>query len=331
MCELTVSMPAYNSEKYIREAIRSVLEQKGIDFELIVVDDGSKDNTTEAIKSFADPRIKLIRNKKNKGISYCHNLVIEQSNSPFIMHVDSDDLVLPEAFRRMVNELKRSSDIGQAHCYFFIIDEDGKMTRKSFRERRECLLKNKKPNMDYKKELLIQGSIMNGLRTYRREIFDTVGKFNEKIKYGEDYDMALRVIDKFEIKLVPEFLYCARKHKSNITCSSRFRGLVFWKQKLLIGLHLLRDNKIRFLKEKKYNVFKSLGILLGKNLVSDLQQQFYSIVNFIRKIRFAIKRILISFLSKAYNLMINRFSWWPINLFYFKRKKMARHEKKICY
>ena len=69
MAELTVSMPAYNSGKYIKEAIESVLRQDSIDFELIIVDDGSQDNTAEVVLSFKDPRIKLIRNKKNGNLS----------------------------------------------------------------------------------------------------------------------------------------------------------------------------------------------------------------------------------------------------------------------
>ena len=166
MPELTVSMPAYNSGKFIGEAIHSVLRQEDVDFELIVVDDGSQDNTKEVVHSFNDPRIRLIENKENMGIAYCHNVVIEKSTSPFIAHVDSDDMVLPGAFRKMVNTLKSAPHLGQAHCYFFDVDEDGEITRKAFRERRKRFLKNRKPDMDYKRKLLVHGSVINPLRTY---------------------------------------------------------------------------------------------------------------------------------------------------------------------
>src|SRR3990172_9794731 len=185
-------MPAFNTGKYIKEAIESLLSQDGIDFELIVVDDGSQVNTAEVVLSFKDPRIKLIKNKKNMGIAYCHNLVIEQSNSPFIAHVDSDDLVLPHAFKKMVSKLKSDPSIGQVHCYFFDIDEDGRVTRDAFRERRTLFLKKRRPDMDYKGELL-RGCVINCLRTYRREVFNAVGGFNEKLKFGVDYDMAFRI------------------------------------------------------------------------------------------------------------------------------------------
>lgn len=254
MPELTVSMPAYNTVKYIREAIRSILRQTGIDFELIVVDDASHDGTGIAVLSFNDPRVRLLTNKTNRGIAYCHNLVIKQSTSPFIAHVDSDDVVMPQAFEKMLKALKSDPKIGQVHCYFFGIDEDGKMTREAFRARRERFLKNRPPDMDYKLELLVQGTVTNHLRIYKREVFNKVGHFNEGLRYAEDYEMALRTIDKFRIKLVPEFLYCIRLHENNTT---KRMGYTHWRvflQQLLICRQLLKSNQVSFLKERKYDL-----------------------------------------------------------------------------
>ena len=330
MPELTVSMPAYNTEKYIGEAIESVLRQEGIDFELIVVDDGSQDDTSEVVQSFKDPRIKLIINKKNMGIAYCHNLVIDESRSPFIAHVDSDDLVLPDAFQKMVNELKSYSDIGQAHCYYFIVDEDGRATRDAFRGGKKYFLENRKPDMDYKRELIFQGRVMNGLRTYRKEVFDTVGKFDENIRWGEDYDMALRIIDKFEIKLVPEFLYCARKHKSNTTPSSRFKELVWWRQKLFIIRKLSKSNKVRWLAQNKYDVYRLM--ILGLYDALRLQKLSKRIFRITKKARhLIIWRVLIPIFDHTYVLIDSNFSWWPISLFNHKKGDKSNKEKRIAY
>ena len=330
MPELTVSMPAYNAGKYIREAIESVLRQDGIEFELIVVDDGSQDNTSEVVLSFKDPRIKLIRNKRNMGIAYCHNLVIEQSNSPFITHVDSDDLVLPDAFKKMVSKLKSDPSIGQVHCYFFEIDEDGRVTRDAFHKRRKNLLKKRGPDMDYKRELLVHGSVMNPLRTYRKEVFYVVGKFNEKLKFGEDYDIALRIVDKYDITLVPEFLYCFRIHKSNTAQSLRFKNLRFLIQRLFILRKLLKSDKIHFTKEKKYNVnrFMFTGLYYALKLPN--------IIYFLESVR----RRILSFIywrvwspttNSLYNLMVDLFPWWPINLFSLKKVNNLTVEKRIAY
>jgi glycosyltransferase involved in cell wall biosynthesis len=330
MPELTVSMPAYNTEKYIREAIQSVLQQEGIDFELIAVDDGSQDSTSEVVQSFKDPRIRLVINKKNMGIAYCHNLVIEQSRSPFIAHVDSDDLVLTNAFKKMVNELKNNSNIGQAHCYYFIVDEDGRTTKDAFLGRRKYLLENRKPDMDYKRELIFQGRVMSGLRTYRKEIFDTVGKFDENIKWGEDYEMALRIMDKFEIKLVPEFLYCARKHESNTTPASDSKKLAWWRKRLFIIRKLSKSNKAQWLAQNKYHVNRLMILDLYDAL--GLRKMLKRIVRIPKKVRnFIIWRVLIPIFDHTYALIDGNFSWWPIGLFNYKKRDKPIKEKRIAY
>ena len=267
MPELVVSMPAYNTERYIGEAIESVLRQTGVDFELFVVDDGSQDNTRKVALSFKDPRVKVFRNSRNRGISFCHNRVISESASPFIAHVDSDDLVLPHALNRMVAALKSDAHIGQAHCYFFDIDEQGKATREAVRKER--FLKTRPADMDYKRELLIQGTVINHLRTYRREVFEKVGYFNERIRCGEDYEMALRIIDQFTIKLVPEFLYCLRLHQNSITKRVGLTTFGFFLQRLSICRELLQADQVSFLKDEKYNPNRLL-IQSFRQMIRDL-------------------------------------------------------------
>lgn len=259
MPELTVAMPAYNTGKYIAEAIESVLAQEEIDFEFIVVDDGSTDNTVDVVNSFTDPRIKLIRNSTNMGYPYCHNLIIRQSQSPFIAHVDSDDIVLPGAFHKLVNRLKKSPDVGQVHCYYFNVNENGKfkgLPRRRFLQR---LFKHGDPAIDYKRELVYWGSVNNGLRTYRRDVFDVVGTFNEPMKRGIDHEMALRLIDKFEIGLVPEFLYVRRLRNASLSHHGRsqhFMWFRFWVLRYVRCHRLLKSNKVQFLKQKEYNLHK---------------------------------------------------------------------------
>jgi glycosyltransferase involved in cell wall biosynthesis len=258
MPELTVSMPAYNTGKYIGQTIQTVLRQTGVDFELIIVDDGSQDDTQTIARSFEDPRVKLLINPANRGISHCHNRVIRASDSRFIAHVDSDDLVLPGAFRRIMTELKSDPRIGQVHCYFFEVDEDGKVTREAFRARRRTQLRDRPPNMDYKRELLVRGTVTNHLRTYRREVFEELGCFNERLRYSEDYEMALRIIDRYTIKLVPEFLYGYRRHESNTTNRLDFSSLGFFFQRVRICRELSKNNQVSFLKNGKYNLNRLL-------------------------------------------------------------------------
>src|SRR5437879_11278438 len=117
MPELTVAMPAYNTGRYIGEAIESVLRQEGVDFELVVVDDGSADDTVRVVRGFPSPRIRLIENGARRGIAHCHNVVLERSTAPFLAHVDSDDLILPGALRKLVAAVRSAPRVGQAYCH----------------------------------------------------------------------------------------------------------------------------------------------------------------------------------------------------------------------
>lgn len=247
-------MPAFNTARYIGAALESVLAQRGVEFEVIVVDDGSTDGTADAVRAFKDPRVRLISNGSNRGISYCHNLVLAQSRAPFIAHVDSDDIVFPGAFATMLSAISGDPTIGQAHCYFYEIDESGVATEAAMRARRARLETDRPVGMDYKRELLARGAVMNHLRTYRREVFEIVGYFNERLRYAEDYEMALRVIDKYAIKLVPEFLYGLRTHPDSSTRRSGYTSLDFLRQRWAICRQLAQSREVTFLAERQYDM-----------------------------------------------------------------------------
>ena len=274
MSELAVSMPAFNSGQYIKEAINSVLRQDGVDFELIVIDDSSHDNTAEIVNSIADARIRLIKKRQNMGIAHCHNLVIEQCKSTFIAHVDSDDIVLPGAFERMLRELKSNNNISYVHCNYTFIDDHGQTINKTSLRSRNRFLESRDVAIDYRRELLIRGGeAANHLRTYRREVFDVVGPFNERLKYGEDYDMALRIADKFTIKLVPDILYLKRIHKDSITESLPLQSILFFINRLQICRNLVKSGEITFTKNKKYNLRK----LMIWSLLNNIKELFLRI------------------------------------------------------
>ncbi|MGH7900329.1 MAG: glycosyltransferase family 2 protein [Thermodesulfobacteriota bacterium] len=253
--ELTVSITAYNNAKYVGETIASLMCQDGVVFELIAIDDGSGDNTTQVVQSFEDSRIKLMRNERHMGLAYCYNLAIEQSKSPFVAFVGAHGLLLPGAFQKMIERLKSSADTGQVNCYSSHVDEDGIM-EDSFRGKTDLLHKNMTAGMDYKGELLVHRSITNHLRMYRREVFIAAGKFDETVKYGLDYDMALRIVDKYDIKLVPELLYCDRTREGRVTKPLYSKGISDWVQRLIFCCIFLRDRKINFTAQKEYNLNK---------------------------------------------------------------------------
>ena len=104
---VSVIMPAFNPQRYIRAAIRSVLSQTYVNFELIIVDDFSQDNTKEIVRSFSDLRIKLIENTKNLGISKSLNKAIKLLKGDYIARMDADDICFPKRLEKQVSYLEK--------------------------------------------------------------------------------------------------------------------------------------------------------------------------------------------------------------------------------
>ncbi len=261
MPELTVSMPARNTSRFIGEAISSVLSERDVDLELIVVDDASGDDTAGVASSFGDPRLKLIRNPVRRGISGCHNIVIENSRAPFIAHVDSDDVILPGALVKMLDALRSSPKAGQAHCNYHVINESGDRLGVTLTPVRQ-------PGMDYKRDLLVCGGIINHLRTYRKEVLLQIGGFDETLEYSEDTEIAVRIIDRYGIVLVPEFLYCRRIHASNSSDTFALKELRYWLQRYRFARRLVKSRKVTYLHGGEYDFNRLMAAGLVRALIS---------------------------------------------------------------
>lgn len=109
---VSVVMPVYNGSQYLREAIDSILNQTFKDFELIIVNDGSTDNSEDIILSYKDPRLCYIKNEKNSGICITLNKGLDYAHGKYIARMDCDDISLPERFKKQVDYLERHQNIG---------------------------------------------------------------------------------------------------------------------------------------------------------------------------------------------------------------------------
>jgi len=273
MPELTVAMAAYNTEKYIREAIESVLRQKDVDFELIVIDDRSTDKTLEIIQSFHDLRIRLNRNEKRRGCAYCLNHAIRISEAPFFAIVDSDDMLIDErALKKSINCLKSASSIGQSHGYYVCTDENGRVDPDYFFEWRKNLVRIFSAERNQRSDILLySGIFLNTLRVYKRNIFYVIGFFNESLLHGgEDWEMALRIIDRYDIGLIPEFLYAYRIRKKSLSRKKRWRLLFSIFHDFNILMDLKKSGKATYLRTGEYSLFRIFPRLLFSRMVYTL-------------------------------------------------------------
>ncbi len=190
----TVVLAAYNEEDYVADAIGSVLAQTREDFELMVVDDGSADATSEVAGSFeSDSRMRLLRHE-NRGLAASLNRGIAEGSAPYVALIDADDLWLPTYLERLGAALDRDPEAGFAYTDAWWYD----VARRRFWRRTisEYLGAPADPPRDPEGflRLLIKVNFVFGLTTIRRSALDAVGGFDESLRACEDYELWIRLL-----------------------------------------------------------------------------------------------------------------------------------------
>jgi GT2 family glycosyltransferase len=190
----TIAMPAYNSSRTIGAAIRSVLAQTRSDFELVVVDDGSSDDTTAQVARFEDERVRLVR-QENSGPGAARNLAIIASRGRYVSMLDSDDLWLPTYLESMAAVLDANPDVGLAYTDAWVLDD---ATR---RIRRTTAMHYQHPPRDPPRDpfeflalLLKRGNFVFTSTTVRHTALEQVGLFEAALKPAEDFGLWLRIV-----------------------------------------------------------------------------------------------------------------------------------------
>jgi len=221
---VSVIIPCYNGEKFIGEAIESVLNQTYQNFEIIIVDDGSTDGSRSVIKPFLnDPRIKLVEHGQNRGIPAARNTGIKMSKGEFIAFLDQDDLWLPEKLERQIAVFEHSPpDVGLVFSNINTINSKG-IVKEYLSERHVPLHINELSQQEVLKALFLHNFIPMITVLVRRACFDTVGLLDESLRGGsDDYDFCLRLAAKYKIKYLNIPLALHRIHGANYSNAERF-------------------------------------------------------------------------------------------------------------
>lgn len=127
MSLVTIGLSVYNAEKYLYLAIDSVLKQTFVNFEFIIIDDGSTDGSVAIVKSFRDDRILFISDGMNKGLPFRLNQIVELAKGDYVARMDADDIMFPERIETQIKILKSNPDIDILGSNAIIIDEDSKV------------------------------------------------------------------------------------------------------------------------------------------------------------------------------------------------------------
>jgi glycosyltransferase involved in cell wall biosynthesis len=181
---VSVITPAYNAERYIAETIDSVLGQTYVNWELIVINDGSTDKTGEIARSYRDPRIRYIE-QENRGIAKTRNRLLKESKGEYITFLDSDDIYLPQKVEEEADFLETHPEYAAAYCdlRYFFDKEPGKLYRHTYTF----------PSGDVFKELLKRQFITNTTLMIRRLVIEKLGLFNEATREVEDWSYFLKM------------------------------------------------------------------------------------------------------------------------------------------
>lgn len=254
MSRVTVVMPVYNGERYLREAVQSILNQTYSDFTLLCIDDCSVDNSWSILQSFDDSRIKIIQNEKNGGIAYTRNRGLDIAESEYIALLDDDDIALPYRLEHEVKYLDEHPEIQVVGGHQRQIDENGIDQNKQWSV---CL------NPDYiNAYLMLNNTIVNGSTLFRKEFVDKYHIRYKDYMYGaEDYMFWVECSVYGKIKNLDEVFLLWRVAGQNETfkmISEEFK-----------------EKRMKALKEIREKAITSKGICLSDNELEGLNKAFF--------------------------------------------------------
>lgn len=206
---ISVVIPAYNHEKFIKETIESILNQTFEDFELIIIDDRSTDKTAQLIKEFSDKRIRFYENDENKGIFHNRSLGVNLAKGKYIALLDSDDLMYPNRLQVQYDFLEKNSDTHYCGSLGTLIDDNsveiGELN---------------KVTGTLNATLLFANQIINPAVMFRRSILEKVGGY-ENFSPAEDYHYTLKVVfNNLKIVNLNERLVKYRVHSYNTSSNT---------------------------------------------------------------------------------------------------------------
>lgn len=195
MKKISVLLPVYNAEKYIAHTVKSVLQQSYSNFELIAVDDGSKDNSLEILTNFSDPRLKVYF-QENQGLATTLNLAFKYSNGEFLARIDADDICIVERFKKQIDYLDKHLDVAVVGSAVEYIDYKGDYIARSFPPTSHRTIRKKILNGGC---CLTHPSVL-----MRADVFRQVGGYDERSRCAQDLFLWSKMVSKgYKLKNLP--------------------------------------------------------------------------------------------------------------------------------
>lgn len=204
---VSIVMTTYNHEKYLDETIKSVLHQTFDDYEFIIINNGSTDNTAEILKTFSDPRLSIHHVEKNKGGVPAMNQAISLAKGKYIAILCSDDVFCPEKLQKQVDFLDKHSEIGIVFTRVKIIDENSQDFSNPDHFYSTVFEQPNRSRHEWLNHFFFQGNCLCfPSALIRKEVFETIGLINPCFAQLPDFDFWIRTCLKFDIHIIQEKL-----------------------------------------------------------------------------------------------------------------------------
>jgi glycosyltransferase involved in cell wall biosynthesis len=315
---ISVIIPAYNAEKTILRTIESVLSQTYSNFELIVINDGSTDDTLNLITKIKDNRLK-IHSFENAGLPSARNRGIKLSSGEFISFIDADDLWSPDKLESQLQALQSKLSAAVAYSWTLLIDDKGH------------LLKVLDPiyyEGDVYRELLIGCFITSGSNVLiRKKCIEKVGLFDPSLKSAADWEYWIRLGKSWPFALVPRYQILYRVHSESISCNVESvkgdilkvvdrvylsaplkyqplkRKSMSTAHQYLTSLYLLRETGLHWEKEASMNFKTSIKYYPFMLLCKNTQYNLWTII-LLKLLPSRLSKIIIAFIRKIKLILI---------------------------
>ncbi len=239
---VSVIMPAYNAETTIAESIQSVIDQTYQNWELIIVDDGSTDETSQIAESYKEKRIRLIK-KANSGVADTRNLAIQWSSGSLVAFLDSDDLWMSDKLEKQVEFFISNNNIfGLVHTGYIEFDKIREFNPKPFKH-----VSKRDISGNVTSQLMIHDFVATLTVMVRKEVFDEVGLFDLNFNGTEDWDLWIRIAQKYRFGFIDLPLAKYRLNPIGLSKTINKFEKELWK---VVNKHLLASDLDRSKKNK---------------------------------------------------------------------------------
>ena len=235
---VTVLMSVFNGEEFLRKAVDSILSQTYKDFELLVIDDCSTDHSADILRSCTDPRLRVVHNPQNLGLTAALNLGLQLSRGDLIARQDADDVSHATRLERQVGFLRQNPHITLLGTQVRIVNETSRVLR-------PMVLHRCASELGVSWQLLFGNPFVHSSVMFRRAAITDLGGYNESLRYSQDIELWSRVLTRHQGTNLKETLVDYRTHPGSIVNQRGSEVLESRRHNLRLNQELLRANTLR--------------------------------------------------------------------------------------